>query len=311
MMAQLVPQEPVSIRPEAIRKVLVISSFKDTDPLKNMLSGSLEAVKENWENQIDLTHVWVSTVDEFVAALNAFDGAILIFDGHGVPNSETPISKIAIADHQLDVWSLRGRVKCPPIVILSACDTQGVDASSHATVGNGFIALGAQTVVGTFLPVHGARSAMFIARLMHRIAEYVPAAIRAFKRSITWIDVVSGMLRMLLATEVIVALVGKPDTEEFKELQGAANNEINSRNSDWFNKLIDRVANFRKVDRATAERLVQDVVARSDAIRYTQLGNPENILISDDTILDGVLEAYAMNGSADQSAGTYTLTYNR
>ncbi|AUW47155.1 CHAT domain-containing protein [Rhizobium leguminosarum] len=301
MMGELLPVQPMSIPPEAFRKVLVISSFKEDDPLKDILSNALEAVRPSWETVVDLTQVRVSTVEQFVSALNDFDGEILIFDGHGVANASTPISTIAIGGERLDDWSLRGLVRCPPIVILSACDTHGIDASSHATVGNGFIALGARTVLGTFLPVDGLRSAMFVARLMHRVAEFIPAAIKAYGRSVTWTEVVSGMLRMCLATEVIIALVGPPGSATYNELQGKANYEINGHDPEWFEKLIERIAKIRDVDIEASRRLAQKVVARSDAIRYTQLGNPETIILSGDTVIESIMRARGRLGDESEA----------
>lgn len=289
LMSQLMTPEPMAIPPGALREVLVISSFKVNDPLRNVLATSLEAVRPTWEGSVDLKQVYVTSVEEFKAALNGFEGQILIFDGHGVPNHSSPISKIAVGNEELDVWSLRGEVRCPPIVILSACDTHGIDASTHATVGNGFIALGARTVVGTFLPVDGFRSAMFIARLMHRVAEYIPAVIKAFKRAISWTEVVSGMLRMCLVSEIIVALVGAPSSDEYKELQKHANYEINGGDPEWFDKLIMRIAAIRQIEVEAAEILAQEVVARSDAVRYTQLGNPESLVLSDDTVAEHIM----------------------
>ena len=291
MMGELLPVQPMSIPPDALRKVLIISSFEGDDPLRNVLTDALEAVRISWETVIDLAQVRVSTVEQFVSVLNEFDGEILIFDGHGAANADTPISTIVIGRQQLDVWSLRGKIRCPPIVILSACDTQGIDATSHATVGNGFIALGARTVLGTFLPVDGARSAMFVARLMHRVAEFIPAAIKAYERSVTWTEVVSGMLRMSLATEIIMATVGFPGTPAYNALQSKANVEINAHDPNWFANLVGRIAKFRELDIGAAQALVQKVIARSDAIRYTQLGNPETILLSDDSVVDRIMRA--------------------
>lgn len=289
MMGELVPVQPMSIPPDALRKVLVISSFEDDDPLKNVLSDALEANRSFWETVVDLKQVRVRTVEQFENALNEFDGQILIFDGHGAANASTPISTIVIGSQKLDVWSLSGRIRCPPIVILSACDTQGIDATSHATVGNGFIALGARTVLGTFLPVDGPRSAMLIARLMHRVAEFIPAAIKAYERAVTWTEVVSGMLRMSLATEIIMALVGVPGSAAYNELQNRANFEINGLDPRWFEKLVERIATVRGIEIDVARTLVQKVVSRSDAIRYTQLGNPETIVLSDQSVLDRII----------------------
>jgi hypothetical protein len=80
-------------------------------------------------------------------------------------------------------------------------------ASSQATVGNGFLAIGVRTVLATLLPVGGVSSAVFIARLLHRIADFLPAALRAEERTLDWTEVISGMLRMLLASEIVSELV--------------------------------------------------------------------------------------------------------
>lgn len=295
MMGQLVPTEPVAFRPEDFRKVLLLSSFRDDDPLKNVMTVAMESSRERWEGVVELVQARASTVDEFVSALNEFDGQIVIFDGHGIANDIEPISKIAIGDEHVDLWSLRNRARCPPVVILSACDTQGLDASSHATVGNGFLALGARTVLGTFLPVSGLNSAMLISRLMHRIAEFIPTVLKHVDRAMTWNEVVSGMLRMSLATEIVMELVAEPGLVAYSDIHLEANVEINSGDELWFDKLIDRIAEFKQIDRSVAEKAVQKVVARSDAIRYVQLGNPETIVLAEDTLTERILTARAKN----------------
>src|SRR5262249_29762220 len=121
------------------------------------------------------------------------------------------VGKLLIGREAVDVWELRGRVRMPPIAILSACDTHGIDASSQATVGNGFLAIGVRTVLATLLPVGGVSSAVFIARLLYRIADFLPAALQAKGRTLSWTEVMSGMLRMLLASEIISELVEAKD----------------------------------------------------------------------------------------------------
>src|SRR5262249_32292075 len=145
--------------------------------------------------------------------LNKFEGAIFIFYGHGMIDNRDGIGKLLVGKDQVDVWNLRGKVRVPPIVILSACDTHGVDSPSHATVGIGFLVLGAITVVASLLPLGGASSAMFVARLVYRLADFIPSVLSAKKRVLNWTEIVSGMQRMFLASEVLNALVGTPDIE--------------------------------------------------------------------------------------------------
>lgn len=278
MMLQLVPSQPLTLHPDAINKILVVSSFTDDDPLRFMLRNALKSTKHLWGSKLSIEQVFVSSAQEFEDALNCFDGMILIFDGHGAANDMTPVGTILLGKQKVDVWDFRGRVRCPPIVILSACDTQGVDATTHATVANGFLALGATSVLGTFLPVGGFSSAVFVARLMHRLAEYIPAMIKGVEHPLSWLEVIAGMLRMTVATEIVNDLCG---------LQGAvkarqnANFDINSRRIDWFERLVESLVPETGEEPTRVRKKALAAIARSDAIRYTHLGNPERICFFD------------------------------
>jgi hypothetical protein len=136
------------------------------------------------------------------------------------------------------------------------------------------------------LPVGGLSSAAFVARFVYRLADFLPAALRARKRVLNWNEVVSGMLRMLLASEMVHALVGPPAGPEAPQskIQSAANLDINSYDPDWYDNLLQRIADHRGEARTAVEQRMVGVMARSEAIRYVQLGNPETILIDDGTI---------------------------
>jgi hypothetical protein len=289
--------EPVTLTftPKQLQKILVVSSFRDDDPLRNVLVSSLEAIRNQWEEKAEIIYKTAKNSAEFVEALNGFDGYILIFDGHGVGNADTLVGKIMIADEAVDVWSLRGFVHTPPIVILSACDTHGIDASSQATVGNAFLGIGARTVLATLLPVDGPASAAFIARLVYRIADFIPAVLSAKIRVLNWTEIISGLLRMLLASEILDALVGPPAPKGTPRarLQTIANVEINSREfGDWYERLLGAIAKYRGEEFETVRSKARNVLARSEAIRYVQLGNPETILIDDGEIRKQVLQEY-------------------
>ena len=280
--------EPVTIPPDEIRRVLVISSFADDDPLRNLLVGALNAISQQWLGKVEVKTHRVSSRAEFVDALNHSDAPILIFDGHGRGNSETGVATLRIGDEDVDVWHLRGEARIPPIVILSACDTQGIDASSHATVGTGFLAAGAQTVLATMLPVGGMASASFVARLIYRLADFIPAALKVRKRVLNWTEIISGMQRMLLASEILDGLVGpidRPPSPRAK-IQSEANMHINTGDRDWFEWLLHTIAKHRNESQEAVLARANSIIARSEAIRYIQLGNPENILIDDGSIRD-------------------------
>ncbi|MBP2549681.1 hypothetical protein J2858_002604, partial [Neorhizobium galegae] len=183
-------------------------------------------------------------------------------------------------------WQLRGRVRCPPIVILSACDTHGFDAMSHATVGNGFLALGARSVLATSLPVGGIQSAVYISRLLIRLAAYIPAHLKEIGTAVSWLHFVSGMIRMWCASDILDDLVGTSEKvrEERARLQNEANYDINTGRRDWYDRMLDALVDVLKIDRLAVERKANAAMARSEAIRYVHLGSPETIIISADTV---------------------------
>lgn len=274
MMSRLIPKQSVTLYPDAIKKILVISSFTEDDPLRHMLRDALDSTKYLWGGTLSIEQIFVSSAQELEDALNSFDGSILIFDGHGAANDLTPIGTVLLGKNKFDVWDLRGRARCPPIVILSACDTQGIDASTHATAANGFLALGATSVLGTFLPVGGYSSAVFVARLMHRLAEYIPAMLKSVEHPLSWLEVIAGMLRMTVATEIINEISG---VQEAIQTRQSANIDINCRRTDWFERLVVNLAADVGDAPTRVRKRALAAIARSDAIRYTHLGNPERI----------------------------------
>ena len=295
LMGQLASAVTLTFKPADLQKVLVVSSFEKDDPLRNAMTGAINAVRHQWEGKAEIVFRTASTVEEFKRALNEFDGCILIFDGHGADNAKEPVGKLAIGNDLVDVWDLRGHVRTPPIVILSACDTHGIDASSQATVGNGFLFLGARTVVATLLPVGGEASALFVSRLIYRLADFLPAALNANKRVLEWTEVIAGMLRMSLASELLDDLVGPPAPLESPriQLQLKANMYINADGDEnWYERLLADIAEHRGQGVAVVATKAASIVARSDAIRYVQLGNPETILIDDGRIRKKVLSEY-------------------
>jgi hypothetical protein len=63
---------------------------------------------------------------------------------------------------------------------------------------HGFLNAGATTVVASLLPLRADDAAMLVARLIWRLAEYLPAVTGAEGRAVLWSEVMSGMLRLQL-----------------------------------------------------------------------------------------------------------------
>lgn len=290
LMGQLSHTEVLTVGPEVVRHVLIVTGLKNDDVLAPMMGRAIEALGAQLEGKVRLAIERVHSTADFEAALNDFEGGVLIFHGHGQV-ADDGVGRILLGDEALDVWSLKGRVRVPPIVILSACDTQMLDSPSHATVANGFLALGAMTVTATLLPIDGRAGAMFIGRLLYRLADFIPAALKRYGRVLNWTEIVQGMQRMTLASEILDKLVGP--TANLNEprggIQSLANLDINSGNPEWYEELLQRIQDHSGHPMDVVNRRAARALSKSEAIRYVQLGWPENILIDDGSIFEALV----------------------
>uniref|UniRef100_UPI0037BFF089 CHAT domain-containing protein n=1 Tax=Devosia sp. TaxID=1871048 RepID=UPI0037BFF089 len=169
----------IHLTPGDLRKVLVVSALKPNDPIAGIFEQAFEVFGRRWQGKLDITKVTVASEKELVDAVNAFDGHILVFDGHGGHDPDQP-GKLYLQDVGIDVWELKDKLRrVPPIIILSACDTHAADRN-HATTANGFISLGARSVLGSVFPIDARSAAIFTARFLYRVADYLEPAIALF-----------------------------------------------------------------------------------------------------------------------------------
>jgi hypothetical protein len=101
-------------------------------------------------------------------------------------------------------------------------------------------------------------------------------------RSLRWPEVVTGMLRMQLATDVLMGLIGENKIREelFMELNAYANEQINSPpRPDWYERLIREASRRSGIEESVLFKSARRHVRLSDAIRYIHIGNAEHITI--------------------------------
>jgi hypothetical protein len=279
------------------REILVVRSFEMDDPIAKHLEFAITSPKWN-EDGVEMPSVKfvdVSNVDEFVDAINTFKGAVLIFDGHGTTDRETGVGSIVIGGQPVDVWTLANRVNVPPIVLLSACDTLPVDGS-HGSTAIGMLSLGAVTVLGTLLPIGSRHSAIFVARLIYRIAKFLPILVDGRSLGIDWRYVMSGMLRMSYASELISQFERDFEVGFLESVRIKANMDINSRNAKWLAYLFRRLASVINKPVRDVWTWFDERMEMTDSLKYVQLGRPELIVVHEVS----PLEAYAaleLNGS--------------
>jgi hypothetical protein len=277
MFDQCVVSREVGMPASAFRDVLVIRSYEPTDPIRGVLETALKTIRPSNGNQCRFIIKDVTTVEEFIAAVNSFEGVLMIFDGHGSA-SISDIGKVSIGSKAVDLYEFRTVLRVPPIIILSSCDTHAVDGA-HASVGNTFLMLGAMTVLATLLPVNANDAAAFAARLFLRIAELLPR----MKREIRWSTFLSGMQKQVYMTEQLRRLyqnVGRmPPFQSHHRIQTEANHLILTADPDWYEKSIELIAKEIDAPLETTRIELKRSCQLLDIIKYIQIGNPEQILI--------------------------------
>ena len=273
-------KEPLFVTPDAFNEVLVISGLEEADVIAKQFNVAFEHFGELWHEKINLKFIRVKSRKEMVDAINAFQGMLMVFDGHGSHRKDEP-GVLWLGDEAVNVWELRGEItRPPPIVLLSACDTHAADRN-HATVANGFLMLGARSVIGSVFPLHATHAAIFAARLLYRVSEFIPSAVKMFGRSITWLEVVSGMLRRQALTDILYHLEEKAllpggwSIEATTDLHMLA--DVSS--PDPFANVQAEMAKW-DVPKDDLEREIHSALASSSTISYLHLGRPETILIN-------------------------------
>lgn len=275
------PHDHLWLTPAAFHHVLIVSALKRDDPIKRMFEIAFETFGKVWKDKMRIDFVDVANEKEFVDAINAFDGQVVVFDGHGA-HAQDSAAALYLQDEPIDVWTLRDKiVRMPPIVILSACDTHAADRN-HATVANGFVAIGARAVLASVFPLHAGDAAAFSARLIYRLADFIGPAIGLFDRALTWLEVVSGMIRMQLLTDFLRLLEArkKITRETYMRIHEDGNTAINGGAPDPFAIVVDALVET-DLERADVLKELEFAVANSSTISYLHVGRPETILIDD------------------------------
>ena len=287
MMTQLARSETLYLAPKAFAEVLVVSSFSPSDPIRNDVRTAMETLTGNSKEHLKFRQLTVNSRDQFVEAVNSFHGAMMIFDGHGSHDRNSGAGFLHIGAEKIDVWELRGRLRPPPIVLLSACDTHSPDRT-HATAGAGFLNCGATSVVATFLPVRSKSAALFAARLSMRAAWYTHAVVHESRRPILWSEVVGSMLRLDFLSDLLGRLERKKllSPRPAVNLRTEVNMFVHTRDPDWWANAKARIIEATDITPDAMAQLISKTIAEGDSVRYTHLGNPDLLCITDRHLLN-------------------------
>jgi hypothetical protein len=272
------------LEPAELQKVLVVRSFKDDDPRRFHLEKLTRRYLGRFtDSSLVVDWVDVHDADGLVTALKNFDGHIVVYDGHGSFSSDAGNGALQIGGSDLDVWSLRYRVRAPPIIILSACDTHALDGT-HASTANGFLMLGATTVLATLAPVDSLHSAALVGRLMLRLDAYLEELPRRDVLPLRWSEIMGGLLRMNYLTDMLAVLRRRGvvlTTDQWLVVTRTATDWINALDSRWPEKTFDLLARLTGENAERIATMAKKYAYFSETLKYVQLGNPEEIVIVD------------------------------
>lgn len=287
---QIMSPMPMLIPPDAFRNYLVLSMFDDGDPIAPHLRAGVLGTTDQDGKPIIGSFASPKTADQFVQSITKFGGPILIVDSHAQHLNGNEPGNLIIGGTPFDVWSLADKVKTPPIVVLSACDTHPFDRN-HATVANGFLACGAVAVIATALPIRGIQAARFVRRLINRAVHY-SHILNGVGRAVSWSHIVGGLLRMELAVDILehFHVTSRFDEKTFSDLHLKTNQDLNPLKASWYETMLERIRAACNVVPIDFEREVEDAIAASDAIRYLHLGNPEAIIVADQRVISHALD---------------------
>lgn len=279
---QVLPKKYLHLTTSDFEEILILSALRDDDPISNFFEIALANFEPRFNKKIRVQTERIRNENDLVAALDSYNGSLVIFDGHGGHSKDKP-AVLQLIEESIDIWQLqRKRPRVPPIVVLSACDTHAADRN-HASTANGFLAIGARTVLGSVFPIDARDASSFIARLLYRIAEFVPASHKTFNQSLTWMEIMGGMIRMQLLTDFCRRLESKGliDPETYEAVHLAGNMAINGGDEWPYETVVTELSN-RGVDERRAWHELRSAMANSTAISYLQMGSPETIIVHPD-----------------------------
>jgi hypothetical protein len=131
------------------------------------------------------------------------------------------------------------------------------------------------------LPIGVREGAIFSARLVFRLAAFLPIAMSFLGRVVRWSEVVGGMLRMQLLTDILkpALLAGKIAADDYHDVLAKANFHANGEGRGAIDYLEREVVARGILGVDDFREVVRLAIPASDTIRYAQMGNPETILI--------------------------------
>jgi hypothetical protein len=300
MLLQSIPTpEPLYLPIAACRKVLVLTSF---DESKGAHSKLVELIRDANLTFVKPVVKVARRPKDVIDALNKFDGPLVVFDMHGQPGNDligelvlagnarfSPYREIVISTEGM--WVRGSKVRIPPLVLLSACDTLAIDSPSGSAA-YGFLLAGAYAVVATFLPISMFEAALFVGRLLRRYDEFL-AKFSGRSHPVRWRQLVWDTQRLQHLLELFQGVHVAMEDAAYDAAWGPRWLEFGVKTGDvingddprfpgdrsWYDCALGLLTEIFSISRDEVLAIIRDRVRFTDAMNYVQVGFPERVVI--------------------------------
>lgn len=277
---QILPRDQIELPAEAFKETLVVRSFRPDDPLRKDLENAIRFFCKSDGSALPVRFVDVTNREELIAAINSCRGAILIYDGHGIHSEKDDIGYLQLANENVNPWSLRDEIHCPPILFACGCETHAVNGS-HVTPANGFLQCGASAVIATSMPINSRAAALLTARLLFNVHSFLPKLVSELGVSVRWDFVFSIIQQITFVSDLVTMLKNELDGDVswLDSLQADTTTALLNRDYEWFENLLQMVADKHEMDVGEIDQLRRNKLPFSECLKYSNFGNPDLIVI--------------------------------
>lgn len=178
-------REDLRIGPKEAQRILVSNCLSPDDELYAVPKAFAQSL-----GGMGVQHSYAEPtgVKEYAAALLLHKPYILVHWGHGSYDRAQERGYLHVRNERTEIWDLTG-CSVTPIVLLAACECAAI-AETHNTPANGWLALGARSVLATYFPVRADLTTVLFVRIFANLQE----AVLGKQALDTWAVVVSKTL---------------------------------------------------------------------------------------------------------------------
>lgn len=183
-------------------KVIIAECLAADDKIRPLSDEAWHQAKEVFKNNdcVEIIYSEVHSTQELKELLNNQSAEILVISAHGHYNNDNNFAGLVIGK---DIWlATDDDIVVPPVVILSACHVapRGLGA---VTVNDLLLRCGAQTVVGTLIPVDVRRNALLTIRFLTYLSDALngKGQFRTLEEAWNWVVMSNAVNEIVASTD--------------------------------------------------------------------------------------------------------------